>query len=348
MTSTMMRAVLQDSVGDASTLYVGETETPIPGPGEVLIRVSCTALNRMDLLQCKGLYPVPQGASKIIGVEVSGYIEALGDECSGRFNIGDRCMALLQGGGYAEYATAFECCVLHAPSSLCMKTLASIPENWMTAYQLLHFVGGVKSGETVLLHASASGVGQAAIQLACQAGAKCIATCRTDDKVAVCLEKGCIAAFNINERANEFSSLIKAVNEGKGVDIVLDPVGSSYAKETFECMETDARWVLYGLMGGKAIDDPTFLGKILAKRISLIGTTLRSRDKLYKQDLTNAIEKDVLPLFSSGKYTAMVDSTFEMTTEGVQAAHVHMSRNQNIGKIVLQVEEANKKPKNSE
>jgi tumor protein p53-inducible protein 3 len=340
-----MQAVLQDSLGDETTLYVGETSRPTLKPREILIKVACSALNRMDLLQCKGLYPLPPGASSILGVEVSGYVEQIGEECSGRFSVGDRCMALLLGGGYAEYAVAYECCTLHAPASLCMRTLATIPEQWMTAYQLLFTVGGVKSGDTVLLHASASGVGQAAIQLATQAGAKVISTCRSDEKVKVCLDMGAIAAFNIKDHGEDFSSLVKEANGGQGVSVVLDPVGGSYANQTLESLGVDSRWVLYGLMGGKGIEDGMFLKKIMGKRICLVGSTLRARSPAYKEALTLALEAEVVPRIVSGEYKVLIDSTHDMTTEGVRVAHGIMARNQNIGKIVLQVETQNKKAK---
>ena len=336
----MMKAVLQDSPGDETTLYVGETARPTPQAGEVLIRVSCSALNRMDLLQCKGLYPLPPGASPILGVEVSGHVEQLGEGCSGRFAVGDRCMALLLGGGYAEYAVASESCVMHAPDSLCMKTLATIPEQWMTAYQLLFTVGGVKAGDSVLLHASASGVGQAAIQLATQAGAKVFSTVRSDDKVKVCLDMGAVAAFNIQDRGEDFSALVKEANGGKGVDVVLDPVGGSYANQTLESLTMDSKWVLYGLMGGKGIQDDMFLKKIMGKRICLVGSTLRARSVAYKQALTMALEENVVPRIVSGEFRVLIDSTHNMTAAGVQAAHVIMQKNQNIGKIVLQVSES--------
>mmetsp|Transcript_23945 Transcript_23945/g.40727 ORF Transcript_23945/g.40727 Transcript_23945/m.40727 type:complete len:353 (+) Transcript_23945:33-1091(+) len=332
-----MQAILQDSPGDETTLYLGETALPTPQPGEIVIRVVCGALNRMDLLQCKGLYPVPAGASPILGVEVSGYVEQIGEGCSNRFSVGDRCMALLQGGGYAQYAVAYECCVMHAPSSLCMRTLATIPEQWMTAYQLLFTVGGVKAGDTVLLHASASGVGQAAIQLATQAGAKVFSTTRSDDKLQVCLDMGAVAAFNIKDRADDFSTLVKEANGGQGVTVVLDPVGQSYANQTMESLTADSKWVLYGLMGGKGIEDDMFLKKIMGKRICLVGSTLRARSAAYKEQLAMALEAEVVPRLVSGEYRVLIDSTHDMTTEGVRAAHVVMQKNQNIGKIVLQV-----------
>jgi tumor protein p53-inducible protein 3 len=226
-----------------------------------------------------------------------------------------------------------------------MRTLASIPEQWMTAYQLLFTVGGVKPGESVLLHASASGVGQAAIQLATQAGARVFSTCRSDDKVKVCLEMGAVAAFNIKDCGDNFSTLVKAANGGQGVSVVLDPVGASYANQNMESLAMDSRWVLYGLMGGKEIEDSMFLKKIMGKRITLVGSTLRGRSKKYKEALTVAVETEVVPRIASGEYKVLLDSVHEMTTEGVQAAHVVMQKNQNIGKIVLLVEEASKNKK---
>ena len=295
-----------------------------------------------------GLYPLPPGASPILGVEVSGYVEQIGEECSGRFSVGDRCMALLLGGGYSEYAVASECCTLHAPPSLSMQTLASIPEQWMTAYQLLFTVGGVKAGDTVLLHASASGVGQAAIQLATQAGAKCISTCRSDEKVQVCLQMGAIAAFNIKDHGDDFSSLVKEANGGQGVSVVLDPVGGSYAAQTLESMGVESRWVLYGLMGGKGIEDAMFLKKIMGKRITLTGSTLRARSDAYKEKLALALEAEAVPRIVSGEFKVLIDSTHDMTTEGVHTAHRIMQRNENIGKIVLQVESSSKRAKTEE
>jgi tumor protein p53-inducible protein 3 len=263
----------------------------------------------------------------------------VGPNCSGRFVVGDRCMALLQGGGYAEYAVAYECVTMHVPASLNMQVLASIPEQWMTAYQLLFIVGHVQSGETVLLHAAASGVGQAAIQLAVKAGAKCFATCRSELKVQCCLDLGATTALNLDD-TTLFNHAIRERNGGLGVNLILDPVGGGpYALENIDALSQDGRWVLYGTMGGRGVDDPNFIGKILAKRATITGTTLRSRDKEYKQVLANAIESEVLPEVVSGGFKVLIDSVFPMTTEGVREAHRVMSSNKNIGKIVLVVSE---------
>jgi NADPH:quinone reductase-like Zn-dependent oxidoreductase len=248
-------------------------------------------------------------------------------------------MALLQGGGYAEYAVAYESSTLHAPPSLDMQTLTSIPEQWMTAYQLLFAVGHLQAGETVLLHAAASGVGQAAIQLATRAGATCFATCRSDEKTACCLEMGARAAFNVAQ-GPVFADLVRSQNSGKLADLILDPIGGGpSANENMDALAVDGRWVFYGTMGGKGIADETLASKILGKRASLIGSTLRSRPQEYKSKLAQALEREVVPAIASGELKVLIDSVYPMTTEGVQQAHLRMGANENIGKIVLTVRE---------
>lgn len=250
-------------------------------------------------------------------------------------------MALLQGGGYAEYAIAYESSVIHSPSSLNMKVLASIPEQWMTAYQLLFLVGNLQAGESVLLHAAASGVGQAAIQLAKHAGAICFSTCRSDEKVTCCLEMGSDHAFNVSNGPH-FVESIKSNNNGKLVNLILDPIGGGpYASENIDALAVDGRWVVYGTMGGRGVDDPNIIGKILGKRATIIGTTLRSRPQEYKARLASFIENNVLPHIVSGQFQVLIDSTYPLTTEGVQQAHLRMESNANIGKIVLIVNDEN-------
>lgn len=334
-----MQAVLQDAVGNEKTLYVGSTEIPEPTEDEILIRVCASALNRMDLLQCKGMYPVPEGASKILGIEAAGFVEKVGTGVS-KFRVGDRVMALLQGGGYAQYTLSYECMTIHAPVGFDMKTLAAIPEVWITAYQLLFKIAGAQKNESVLLHAAASGVGQAAIQLAKANGLKVFATCRSDEKVAACLACGADAAFNVREDTN-FADRVKAANGNEGVDVILDPVGGSYCSENINCCAVDARWVLYGLMGGKQVHDDMFLAKLMGKRISLLPSTLRGRSKPYKEALIRSFEADVVPRIISGEYRIAISSVHPMTTLGVQGAHRKMAADENIGKIVLQIADEN-------
>ena len=249
-------------------------------------------------------------------------------------------MALLQGGGYAEYALAYETSVILAPPSLNMKQLASIPEQWMTAYQLLFYIGNLQPNETVLLHAGASGVGQAAIQLIKHNNSICFATCRSDEKVACCLELGSNYAFNLSNDS-KFVDLIKQNNNGNLINLILDPIGAAYISENIDSLAMDGRLVLYGAMGGRGIEDPNIIGKILGKRATIIGTTLRNRSQEYKGRLISSIENEVLPHIVSGKFQVLIDSIFPMTTEGVQQAHLRMGTNANIGKIVLVVNDEN-------
>lgn len=330
-----MQAVLQDAPGGEDTLYVGATAKPDPTGDEILIRVCTSALNRMDLLQCKGMYPVPTGASKILGVEAAGFVEKIGPDVT-KFKIGDRCMALLQGGGYADYALSYECMTMHAPEGLDMDTLAAIPEQWITAYMLLINIAHARGGDSVLLHAASSGVGIAAIQLAKANGMKVFATCRSAEKVQCCLNFGADAAFNVKEDSH-FADKVRTANGGRGVDVILDPVGASYCDENLDVCDMDARWVLYGLMGGKGVHDDMFLARMMAKRVSMLPSTLRGRSKPYKDELIKSFERDVLPRISSGEYRVLVSAVLPLTTEGVRQAHRLMGADQNIGKIVLKV-----------
>ena len=264
-------------------------------------------------------------------------VHKIGPNCSGKFKVGDRCLALLSGGGYAEYAVADEATVMLAPADLSMNILAAIPEQWITAYQLLFTVAQMNAGESVLVHAGSSGVGQAAIQLARQRNIKVFATCRGDDKVQCCLSMGADGAFNIKDKADSFSDIIKSANSGKGVDVVLDPVAGNYSSQNIEVLNRDGRWVIYATLGGKGINDERFFGRLMAKRISILPTTLRSRDYQYKAKLSSCVENEVLPSIANGTYKILIDSEFAMTTEGTRDAHNRMAAYLNIGKIVLAV-----------
>lgn len=335
----MMKAVLQDEYGDETTMYVGETNIPEPKENEILIKVYCTALNQMDLLQRKGLYPLENNVTKILGVEVSGIIEKIGINCNNKFKIGQKCLALLNGGGYAEYVTTHECTVMLAENNLDMKILAAIPEQWITAYQLLFYVAQINKEDNILIHAGSSGVGQAAIQLIKNNGNKCFATCRDDEKVKCCLNIGATNAFNIKENSNDFANIIKSNNNNNGVDIILDPVGESYILQNIELLNKDGKLIIYGLLGGKGIQNNTFLSKLMSKRLSIITTTLRNRDYSYKSKLIEDCEKNILPKIINNVYNILIDTTFPMTTNGVREAHKRMAAYLNIGKIILIVRE---------
>lgn len=333
-----MRAIIQTVVGDPSSLTISE-DVGLPQVGYrcLLIRVQYSALNRMDLLQSKGNYPLPPGASDIIGVEVSGTIAAFGDGCQLGFIYGEPVAALLLGGGYAEFCCADERHVIRAFPGISMQIMASIPEAFMTAYQLCFMVGNIKSGESVLLHAAASSVGQAAIQMLARKGVKVYATVRSEAKRQFCLEIGATAAFLVDSNDVKFAENVISANNGILIDAVLDPVGSAYIIENLKVLNTDGRWILYGMMSGGAITEPSLLQKLMAKRISLLPSTLRSRPAEYKEKIVQSLsaDPDGFPAICSGDIAVRVDATYPM--EEVLIAHNRMSQNENIGKILLSV-----------
>lgn len=331
-----MRAIIQTVPGDPTTLVVGSIPIPTPGPREILIRVNCAAINRMDLIQSKGAYPVPTGASPILGVEVSGTVAAIGESCECDFKLSETVAALLPGGGYAEFCVVDERTVIRPITEMSMQVLSAVPEAFMTAYQLCFLVGKIQSGESVILHAAASSIGQAAIQLLKRKGAKVFATVRGESKRLKCLELGATAAFNVGD-GGVFADAVRENNGGRGADIVIDPVGGSYMDENLRALEQDGRVLLYGLMGGAAVTDPGFLGKLMAKRISLLTSTLRSRTVEYKEDLLKrlATDPDGFPAIASGAIRVEVDRTFPL--DQVLQAHEYVGRNLNTGKVVLLV-----------
>ncbi|XP_071113105.1 quinone oxidoreductase PIG3-like [Haliotis cracherodii] len=330
-TNMMMRAA-QFEKGGPENLYVAEVARPVLGERQVLIRVHATAINRADTLQRKGLYPPPPGESDILGLEAAGVVESLGPGCSGKWKIGDRVMSLLAGGGNSEYVASPEKLLMPIPEGMDYINAAAIPEVWLTAYQLLHFVGKVQTGETVLIHGGASGVGTAAIQLVSLAGAKSIVTAGSENKIATATSLGASKGFNYKE--GDFSQKVLDATNGKGVDVILDCVGGSYYEQNMNVIATDGRWVLYGLMGGGQISGDV-LAKLLRKRVSITGTTLRARSLEYKTKLVGNFTEKVLPHFKSGSVKPIVFTTFPL--EKIGDAHKMMEENKNTGKIVIEV-----------
>jgi len=332
-----MKTIVQTIPGDASSLTIGNVPLPEPGPREVLIRVLCSALNRMDLLQAAGKYPVPKGASEVLGVEVSGTIIAMGAECSCGFQINETVMALIPGGGYAEFCVSDERCLMRSIPGMEPHVAAAIPEAFMTAYQLCFLVGKIQPGESVLLHAAASSVGQAAIQMLVRKNVRVFATVRSESKQVRCMELGCTGAIVMKSADDRFTEWLLEANDGKRMNAILDPVGLTYSQENIDVLDMDGRLVLYGLMSGGAVNDSMFMNKLLAKRLTVTASTLRSRSVEYKQSLIAALsaDPDGLPAIASGEIRVIVDRTYQM--EEVLEAHEFMRKNNNIGKIVLLV-----------
>jgi len=335
ISKSTMRIVKQDKFGAANELYISDGH-PIPQPSanQVLIDVHATALNRADLLMRAGRYP-NQKNQITLGLEVAGVVSGLGPESSNKFKVGDRVMALLPGGGYAENVVVNENHVMPIPPGLDFHQGAAIPEVFLTAYQLLHFVGKVQKGELVLIHGGGSGVGTAAIQLVKLAGAVPIVTAGSDKKIAFAKSLGATEGFNY--KTGEFKDALLKHTEGKGVNLILDCVGSSFWKQNIAVLAMEGRWVLYGLMGGANVDGP-LLAQILGKRASLLGTTLMARSDDYKSELISGLSNNALPKFdgsTDSELKPIIDKVFDMAD--VVDAHLYMESNQSNGKIILSV-----------
>ncbi|PZN06853.1 MULTISPECIES: NAD(P)H-quinone oxidoreductase [Thermaerobacter] len=327
-----MKAVLVRQPGGAENLVLGEVPTPAPGPGELLVRVRATALNRADILQRRGLYPPPPGASPLLGLEAAGEVAALGEGCEG-WRVGDRVFALLPGGGYAQYVTVPAAMALPVPPNLSFEEAAAIPEAFLTAYQTLFWIGRLRAGEWVLIHAGASGVGTAAIQLARDAGARVAVTAGSEAKLEACRQLG--AEVALNYKLGPFAPALREAVGERGVDLILDFVGAPYWEQNLECLATDGRLVLIATMGGGVVDRFD-LRRLMGKRLQVTGTTLRSRSLEYKVQLTREFAVRVLPKLARGAIRPVIDRVFPW--DQVREAHRYMERNLNIGKIVLRVD----------
>ena len=326
-----MRAVLIKNPGPDSSLEIGKYETPRPAENEVLVRVHATALNRADLLQRSGNYPPPQGASPLLGLEMAGTVESWGSRCSG-WKKGDRVFGLLPGGGYAEYVVIPQDLLLRIPDPLTFEQAAAIPEVFLTAYQALFWLGELKARDRVLVHAGASGVGTATIQLARLAEADVYVTA-SSSKHALCKELGALEA--IDYKNEDFVERIQGITNGRGVHVLIDFIGAPYLQKNIEALGLDGRLVMLGLMGGVRVES-FHLGKLFRKRIHVKASTLRNRSELYKIDLTQAVASFCLTHFESGALKPVVDSVYNW--HEVEEAHRRMAGNHNAGKIVLRID----------
>lgn len=291
------------------------------------------AINRADILQRKGLYPPPPGVTQVPGLECAGEVAEIGPSCKRNFKKGDPVMAILPGGGYADYCVADESNVIHIPSKFGFEEAASIPEVWITAFQLLYWIVKVQPEEYVLVHAGASGVGLAAIQL----GSKCLkshvlATAGSQRKLDACLQYGALKAFNYKLQEPSISDNVKTVSS-HGVHAILDCVGASMWNENVKSLREDGRWVLYGTLGGAKLKECN-LATLLGKRLSFYTTTLRGRSREYKTNLVKDFEEKVLPRLVDGTCVPVIDKVLQGIS-GVAEAHAYVEANANIGKVVV-------------
>ena len=325
-----MRAVRVTEEGDPEHMTIGEVPTPSPGPNEVRVQIHATALNRADTFQRRGHYPPPEGASPILGLEMAGVVAETGEGVID-WHEGDRVFSLLAGGGYAEQVVVHKDLLMAMPPGLSMRDAAAIPEVFLTAYQALHWLGGLQRDHRVLIHAGASGVGTAAIQLTREAGAHPYVTASAP-KHDVCRDLG--AEATIDYESENFADRIAEITGGDGVNIVLDFIGAPYFHQNIDALATDGRIVQLATLGGSTVSEVN-LRALMAKRVHLLTSTLRDRSLDYKVQLTQEFASDLLPKFVDGHLHPVIDSTVDWTE--VAEAHRRMENNENAGKIVLEV-----------
>ena len=304
-----------------------ETPSPTCDVGQVRIQVAAAGLNRADLLQRAGLYPPPPGASEVLGLECSGVISEVGAGSS--WQVGDRVCALLAGGGMAQEVVVDARHVLPVPEGLSLAEAAALPEVYSTAWLNLFQLAALKPGEKVLLHAGASGVGSAAIQLCKAFGSPCWVSVGSADRLAYCEDLGAQGGVVRTDG-------IESLGDFGPFDVILDPVGGNYAAINLKLLARDGRWVLIGLMGGR--EAQLDLAQVLAKRVQLLGSTLRSRDDQFKADLLSDLGQQVWPLFGEGRLSPQLAKTFAITD--AEAAFAELATNQISGKLVLVIDES--------
>ena len=326
-----MKAIEISSYGAPDVLRLTERPAPVAGAGEVLIRVAASGVNRPDVLQRKGHYPVPPGASDLPGLEVAGEIvegDAVALAAAG-LNIGDRVCALVSGGGYAELCVAPVGQCLPVPGSLSDIEAASLPETCFTVWSNVFDRARLQSGETLLIQGGTSGIGVAAIQMAKAAGAIVIATAGSDDKCAACIALG--ADHAINYRSQDFAVEVLRVTEGRGVNVVLDMVAGSYVARELSCLAEDGRLAIIAVQGG--VEAQFDAGMVLRRRLTISGSTLRPRSVAFKSAIAVALRVSVWPWLAAGRVKPVIHEVFL----AVQAAQAHtlMETNRHIGKLVL-------------
>jgi NADPH2:quinone reductase len=305
-------------------------QRPLPplAPDEVLVKVAAAGVNRPDVMQRRGLYPPPKGATDIPGLEIAGEVVALGAAVT-RWKLGDKVMALVVGGGYAEYCPAHESHALPIPPGLTAVEAAAVPETFFTVWHNTFERGRLRTGETLLVHGGSSGIGTTAIQLAKAFGARVVTTAGSDEKCAACRRLGADVA--VNYKSEDFVAATKAATDGKGADVVLDMVGGDYIARNYEAAAVEGRIVQIAFQASsKATVD---FQRIMLKRLTHTGSTLRSRSIPDKGAIARAVEEHVLPLIAAGKAKPLIDSTFPLAQAA--AAHARMESSAHIGKIVL-------------
>jgi len=325
-----MKAIVIDEPGDEIRMHLGDAEAPALRPGSVRIAVAGAGVNRADLLQRQGLYPPPPGASPILGLECAGTVSELGEGVTG-VAVGDRVMALLAGGGYAEQVVVDAGSLMRVPEGLDLVDAAGLPEVLLTVFLNVFQIGALQAGGTLLVHGGGSGIGTAAIQMARAAGARVVVTAGSKEKCDRCLELGADVAVNYNE--TDFAGAARDATHGRGVDVVLDSIGGPYLARNLDSMAVGGRLVIIGLMGGAKAEIP--LGQLLTRRLQVIGSTLRARPEAEKAELVRAFESRFGADLAAGLIRPVIDRVLPLAD--APEAHRIMKASTHFGKLVLRV-----------
>ncbi len=325
-----MQAITFATPGGPEVLQLTTVPDPAPTADQVLVRVRATALNRADTLQRKGAYPPPAGESDILGLELAGEVENVGSAVQG-VKPGDRVCALVGGGGYAEKAVVDARMLIPIPAGWSFTDAAAVPEVFFTAQETMFTLGNLQAGETVLIHAAASGVGTAGIQMAREVDARILITAGSAEKIQRCLNLGAHVGCNYKEQ--DFAEWVQEITNKQGVDLIEDFIGAGYWERNLHSLKTCGRLVLVGTMGGVKVE--TSLMLIMSKRLQIFGSVLRARPLLEKVDVTRRFRERWLPLLASGRIKPIVDTVFPLARAA--DAHRYMEENRNFGKIVLSV-----------
>jgi tumor protein p53-inducible protein 3 len=325
-----MKAILIDKPGNEGVLKLGDYDDPVPGPNDLLISVRCAGINRADLMQRQGFYPPPAGASPILGLECAGVVTALGNEVRG-WRVGDRAMALLPGGGYAEKAIVHQGSAMHVAAAVRDEEAAGIPEVYLTAFLNLFMLAGVKADEAVLIHGGGSGVGTAAIQLLNLAGARSIVTAGSDAKCEQCLKFGADVAINYN--SGPFAPKVKTATNERGANVILDSIGGAYLMPNIEALAQGGRLVLIGLMKGARSEID--LSIVLRRHLKIFGSTLRTRSVAEKAQIVSGFVARFGHELEAGRIRPPIYKTLPLAE--APTAHRMMQASEHFGKIVLRI-----------
>lgn len=329
MSQTNMQQVIITEPGGVDKLSFETVVVPEAKADEVLVKVHAFGINRPDILQRQGLYPMPKGVTPVPGLEVSGIVEAVGSDVT-KFKVGDKVCGLTNGGGYAEYCVVPESQTLTIPTGVSFTQAAAIPETFFTVWANVFQMGKAKAGETVLVHGGTSGIGTTALKLCKSLGIKTFATVGTDEKVAAISD----LTTAINYKTQDFEQVINEQTDNGGVDVILDMVGAPYLERNLNLLRRDGRLVYIAFLGGAKAKDVK-LGQIMMKRLTITGSTMRARTTAEKAEIAQGLQKTVAPLWEKGECLPMIYKTFKFNQ--IQDAHAIMDTGEHVGKVVVQI-----------